>query len=289
MSVTTKGFDAPPQGTPGTPSTSVYVQDGDPGVAAGPLALWITSAGVLSIRKLDNTGWIAVAGVAATPGIAAVLAAGDNAAGESLVALALLSATAIASNELEDHTNAFGTIGQLATALGAGGSPANGWTWQNPAAPPPPSSPLVNGVNGGEVEWFAAAGGAGGDAELKGGDAARAGATIIAKGGDSSGFSGQVLLSSGTGGAAITLDGNATDEIEFVMQGSPGVAGQVITSLGAWSHWADIPIPLPRIGAGVPSAAPVQGENGMAIDTSATTGGVYGWDGAAWIPQAGTT
>jgi hypothetical protein len=48
-------------------------------------------------------------------------------------------------------------------------------------------------------------------------------------------------------------------------------------------------VALPRIGAGVPSGAPVPGENGIAIDTTATTGGVYGWSGAAWIAQSGTT
>jgi hypothetical protein len=55
----------------------------------------------------------------------------------------------------------------------------------------------------------------------------------------------------------------------------------------ATKHYVDtaIPlvIPLPRQAAGVPSGAPTAGENGMAIDTTATTGGVYAWSGSAWV------
>jgi hypothetical protein len=44
-------------------------------------------------------------------------------------------------------------------------------------------------------------------------------------------------------------------------------------------------IPLPRIAAGVPLGAPVAGENGMAIDTTAVSGGTYGWSGSAWVKE----
>jgi hypothetical protein len=42
-------------------------------------------------------------------------------------------------------------------------------------------------------------------------------------------------------------------------------------------------IPHPRVAAGVPSGAPTAGENGMAFDTTASTGGLYAWNGSAWV------
>lgn len=42
-------------------------------------------------------------------------------------------------------------------------------------------------------------------------------------------------------------------------------------------------IPLPRVAAGVPSGAPTAGENGMALDTTAVSGGLYAWNGSAWV------
>jgi hypothetical protein len=49
----------------------------------------------------------------------------------------------------------------------------------------------------------------------------------------------------------------------------------------ATKHYADAK--LPRIGTGVPSGAPTDAENGIAINTTATSGGVYAWSGSAWV------
>jgi hypothetical protein len=40
---------------------------------------------------------------------------------------------------------------------------------------------------------------------------------------------------------------------------------------------------LVRHAAGVPSGAPTAGEAPIAFDSTASTGGLYFWDGAAWV------
>lgn len=54
----------------------------------------------------------------------------------------------------------------------------------------------------------------------------------------------------------------------------------VDTSNAAWGS--------PIIAAAVPVAAPVAGELGIAVDTTAVTGGIYIWDatGNAWVKAA---
>ena len=65
---------------------------------------------------------------------------------------------------------------------------------------------------------------------------------------------------------------------------SPSGAGEYLTSVNG----ANVAYLLPtvRIAAGVPAGAPVSPELPIAIDTTAVTGGVYGWNGAAWVKGA---
>jgi hypothetical protein len=44
--------------------------------------------------------------------------------------------------------------------------------------------------------------------------------------------------------------------------------------------------PSVRIAEGVPDGAPYAGEQLVAVDTTPTTGGIYVWDGAAWVKAA---
>lgn len=41
-----------------------------------------------------------------------------------------------------------------------------------------------------------------------------------------------------------------------------------------------------RIAAGVPAGAPTTTELPIAVDTTAVTGGIYAWNGAAWVQAA---
>ena len=67
------------------------------------------------------------------------------------------------------------------------------------------------------------------------------------------------------------------------------VSGATVVDAGGGI--ADVTITAPaastiRIAAGVPSGAPSGTELPIVFDTSATTGGLYCWSGAAWVYAA---
>jgi hypothetical protein len=65
---------------------------------------------------------------------------------------------------------------------------------------------------------------------------------------------------------------------DWVLETIPPIDDRVATLEAAAA-----PITLPRVAAGVPSGAPTAGENGIAFDTTASTGGLYAWNGSAWV------
>lgn len=73
-----------------------------------------------------------------------------------------------------------------------------------------------------------------------------------------------------TMGAGLKLEGGSGDGV------TPGRA--VVTGILV----LNTPL-ICRVAAGVPAGAPTAGENGMAIDTTAVTGGLYAWSGSAWV------
>ena len=304
MPPTTRGFDSPPQGTPGTPSRAVFIQEGDPGAAAGPLAWWvIPSTGAESIRNAANTAWIATSGsgaipnigqvltagddagakpitnltdptnpqdaatkayvdgaIPATPDLAAVLGAGEDAGGLAIGNLAALTVAVATIGPIADGTSSLGTIGQIATALGAGGSPADGWTWQDPAVPLRADNPSAVSAASDYVAGIKLAGDATNRIQI-GLDASDNGFI-----GFSRGIAGAFdpIIYAPISGGIVTPD--------YLFAAAFVAGGNVLSAR-----------PMCRIGAGVPSGAPVDGENGMAADTTAVTGGLYAWTGAAWL------
>src|ERR1035437_1353031 len=193
MPIPTKGFNAPPSAT-GAPYPRPIVQVGDPGAVGPGTWWVNPLTGAESIRNAANTGWIATSGSGAipnigqvltagddagakpitnltdptnpqdaatkayvdgaTPDLAAVLTAGDDAGGLAIGNLAALTVAVATIGPIADSASSLGTIGQIVTALGAGGSPADGWTWQDAAIPHArigagvPSGAPVAGENG---------------------------------------------------------------------------------------------------------------------------------------------
>ena len=88
-----------------------------------------------------------------------------------------------------------------------------------------------------------------------------------------------------TVGATVTYAaGQSSDTLPTADEKAAMDAANSPSGDNAFATIADLPaIPLPRIAAGVPTGAPTTGENGMAIDTTAVSGGTYGWSGAAWV------
>jgi hypothetical protein len=88
--------------------------------------------------------------------------------------------------------------------------------------------------------------------------------------------------------AALTTTGTAVGVVGDIVAETYGGSA----AAGATGRWADAghkhalgaqTIPAPRVAAGVPSGAPTAGENGIAFDTTASTGGLYAWNGSAWV------
>lgn len=102
------------------------------------------------------------------------------------------------------------------------------------------------------------------------------------------GTPGDVLATIAIGAETMTVVSGIGSPNFLVDRGSAAVAhipGATVT----YAHITpvtSIPALLPRIAAGVPSGAPTSTENGMAIDTTAVSGGVYGWSGSAWVKGA---
>jgi hypothetical protein len=165
-----------------------------------------------------------------------------------------------------------------------------------PAAPTP-TSPLAGAggtgdATGGSVAYNDAAGAAGGSAVIAGGHANthsdRPGGSVTASPGTS--FSGAVHIASGLGASKIDVYGNDfSDEIVItapklvtIAAGVSGTAGQFLGSgpTAGDTVWLT---PLVRHAAGVPSGAPTAGELPLAFDSTAVSGGMYFWDGSAWV------
>ena len=63
---------------------------------------------------------------------------------------------------------------------------------------------------------------------------------------------------------------------DWAPETAPRIADRVAT--------LEVPVTtLPRVAAGVPSGAPKPGESGLAFDTTPGTGGLYAWNGSAWV------
>jgi len=95
--------------------------------------------------------------------------------------------------------------------------------------------------------------------------------------------------------ATITIDAEAMTVISgigtqnFVVDRGVSAIAHVVGATVTYAHVTpvtSIPALLPRIAAGVPTGAPTSTENGMAIDSTAVSGGVYGWNGSAWVKGA---
>lgn len=93
-------------------------------------------------------------------------------------------------------------------------------------------------------------------------------------------------------GAALTLVGGAgaVDGVARLRTIDPG--GANTTGAAGDFLWPDgvtglvLGPPIVRAAAGVPAGAPIAGELPIAVDTTAVTGGVYFWTGAAWVQAA---
>jgi len=87
------------------------------------------------------------------------------------------------------------------------------------------------------------------------------------------------------GGPTFTPIGLAVHDIDGELHsdagGAAGEALVVDTTAGGQPVWGGIY----AIAAGVPSGAP-DGALPIAVDTTAVTGGIYVWDGAAWVKAA---
>ena len=74
--------------------------------------------------------------------------------------------------------------------------------------------------------------------------------------------------------------------IALVMVDVPAGATE-ITAANITDKRVIVQTPVLRIAAGVPDAsAPNNGEALLAVDTTPETGGIYAWDGAAWVKAA---
>ena len=80
---------------------------------------------------------------------------------------------------------------------------------------------------------------------------------------------------SGIGTRELTVDRGATPVAH-------AYGAAVTYTAGAFSTTT----PTVRIAAGVPSGAPTGTELPIAVDSTASTGGIYVWDGASWTKYA---
>jgi hypothetical protein len=85
--------------------------------------------------------------------------------------------------------------------------------------------------------------------------------------------------------------GNAPYTMSAHALGNSASTAPVVTEVVHSDGWANVLVyisGLPtqshaRVAAGVPTGAPTTGENGMALDTTAVSGGLYVWSGSAWV------
>lgn len=183
--------------------------------------------------------------------------------------------------ELDDVVDA-GTINGVAvnnTPSGAGESlvtvDAANAQWATPAASGiPQGGPLtaILDTDGHAIQGPTLAGGGQPGAMV-------AGNPISTQGGVANLFAGQSPSGLKVGGS-VQLDGatDAADGVAHVTTGGKvGAAGEALVSDGAAGvQWAGV-----QIAAGVPAGAPTGLP--LAFDSTAVTGGLYVWNGAAWV------
>ena len=101
-------------------------------------------------------------------------------------------------------------------------------------------------------------------------------------------------MSSGTGsggnsnGGYVAVTGGSSDGltagmVSIATNNSVGTSGQALVSDGATG--SVVYGGIYGIAAGVPAGAPV-GKLPIAVDTTAVSGGIYVWDGGAWVKAA---
>ena len=277
--IPTHGFDAPPSAT-GSPWPNPIQQEGDPG-AVGPGTWWvIPSTGATMLRNEANTGWETTSSGASIP--PATTVTGPDAFGAPA---AVGTGTHYARND-HDHGlpgNPAPDPATTVTGPDAYGAPADVGTSPNYALEDHdhglPAAPPVDRVSNGNA--------VGGAADYVAREKLVADTTYrVIVGLDSSD---QGVIGFGPGGA--------TAPDVFLNRGSfPAYLDKINLSgdlnvLGAGNFFGSLnlggtaitAIPSCRIGAGVPTGAPVAGENGMAADTTAISGGLYAWTGSAWL------
>ena len=72
----------------------------------------------------------------------------------------------------------------------------------------------------------------------------------------------------------------------IAITGAPSGAGDMIVATSTTAAAWQTPSLEIRMAAGVPSGAPAFYEVPIAFDSTPVTGGLYGWDGAAWVKVA---
>lgn len=79
--------------------------------------------------------------------------------------------------------------------------------------------------------------------------------------------------------------GVSADQVNGVsINNTPGGAALYLrTSDASNCAWHTLAV---RIAAGVPAGAPTADELPIAVDTTAVSGGIYAWSGAAWVKAA---
>lgn len=68
--------------------------------------------------------------------------------------------------------------------------------------------------------------------------------------------------------------------------GDAATVGAGVGEYARETHTHGLLTPTVRIAAGVPAGTPVSPELPLAVDTTAVTGGIYAWNGAAWVKAA---
>ncbi len=90
-------------------------------------------------------------------------------------------------------------------------------------------------------------------------------------------------VSSGIGQRAQVIanaaHGATNGRVQILTDASTGDAGQFLSFDTNGCEWVS---PLVRHAAGVPAGMPTTGELPFAVDTTASPGTLYFWDGAAW-------
>lgn len=295
----------------------------DPG-AVGAGFLWVdTSSGppyTLNLRDSGNTGWDAVGSTGSVPDIAAVLAAGDNAGGENILGLNIAQAVEGKFADLFDSVDSTGLIGEVPIANGD-----DTWTWGSVSGASDLATVLGignavagqniigtaggSGATGAVLSMPTPGGNGGGTATLHGGlrnDALTRYGQVAIGGSQADGNPGGVEITAGQNGVGLLVGGpNAggsgqldivaandrnelrlrnSGNIKFLSNSDGGASGKALVSSGVGDGgtvWGGIY----AIAAGVPTGAP-DGKLPIAVDTTAVSGGIYVWDGAAWQKAA---